>query len=342
MVTQAVFIDPSTNHFLDDRLFDLDNHHLNRDGTLVPFAALRDNLAKKGIPVHTADKLRDGSERRDINHYWSLGLINGYQSFVHDDSVRLRGFILFEPPIVQPKMYNALSQLSANFEEVFLHNIVGDGYSLDGVVESRLRKIYWPQPYGDVQPEFWGRKNRLNKLVMIAGNHNPRFRKPEFYSERIKAVARLSKCNGIDLFGRGWEQWWSRQSLWRPYWLNRKSIMSSYRGACTSKLEVLSKYRFSLCFENMPMTGYVTEKLFDCFYAGTVPIYWGAPDINELVPSDAYIDMRKFHSLEDMFDRVQKLSDREWINMREAARDFLRGRGTTQYRDSLLNVVSLN
>ena len=342
MTDQAVFIDPSTNHFLEDRLFDLDNHHLNRDGTLVPFAALRDHLAKKGIPVHTADKLRDGSERRDVNHYWSLGIINGYQSFLHDDSVRLRGFILFEPPIVQPKMYNALTQLSANFEEVFLHNILGDGYSLDGVVESRLRKIYWPQPYGDVLPEFWDQTNRLNKLVLIAGNHNPRFRNPEFYSERIKAVARLSKCNGIDLFGRGWEQWWSRQSLWRPYWYNRSSIMSSYRGACTSKLEVLSKYRFSLCFENMPMTGYVTEKLFDCFYAGTIPIYWGAPDINELVPSDAYIDMREFHSFEDMFDRVQKLSDREWINMREAARDFLRGRGTTQYRDSLLNVISLN
>jgi hypothetical protein len=107
-------------------------------------------------------------------------------------------------------------------------------------------------------------------------------------------------------------------------------------------LEVLSKYRFSLCFENMPMTGYVTEKLFDCFYAGTVPIYWGAPDINELVPSEAYIDMRKFRSFEDMFDQVQKLSDKDWINMREAARDFLRGRGTTQYRDSLLNVISLN
>lgn len=340
MTTQAVFIDPSSNHFLDDRLFDLDNHHLNRDGTLVPFAALRDHLNKQGIPVHTADKLRDGSERREINHYWSLGLTDGYQSFVHDDSVRLRGFILFEPPIVQPKMYKALPQLTANFEEVFIHNVLGDGYSLKGVEQVRLRKLYWPQPYGDVLPEFWSRKHRLNKLVMIAGNHNPRFRKPEFYSERIKAVARLSKCNGIDLFGRGWEQWWSRQSLCWPYWQNRKSIMSSYRGACTSKLEVLSKYRFSLCFENMPMTGYVTEKLFDCFYAGTVPIYWGAPDIDKLVPSEAYIDMRKFHSFDDMFDRVQELSDREWVNMREAARDFLQGRGKTQYQDSLLNAIS--
>lgn len=342
MTTQAVFIDPSSNHFLDDRLFDLNNHHLNRDGTLIPFAALRDHLAKQGIPVHTADKLRDGSARRDVNHYWSLGIINGYKSFLNDDSVRLRGFILFEPPIVQPKMYNALPQLSANFEEVFLHNVLGDGYFLDRVVKDRLKKIYWPQPYGDVQHEFWERKNRLNKLVMIAGNHNPGFRKPEYYSERINAVARLSKYNGIDLFGRGWEKWWSRQSLWWPYWRHRPDIMSSYQGACASKLEVLSKYRFSVCFENMPMKGYVTEKLFDCFYAGTVPIYWGAPDINELVPAEAYIDMRKYYNVEDMFDRVQKMSDREWINMREAARHFLRGCGATQYRDSLINVISIN
>lgn len=342
MTTQAVFIDPSSNHFLDDRLFDIDNSHLNRDGTLIPFAALRDHLAKKGIPVHTADKLRDGSERRDINHYWSLGIVNGYQCFLHDDSVRLRGFILFEPPIVQPKIYKALPQLTADFEAVFIHNILGDGYALQGVEQGRLRKIYWPQPYGDILPEFWDRKKRLNKLVIIAGNHNPRFRKPELYSERIKAIARLSKCNGVDLYGRGWEIWWSHQSLWWPYWRHHRAIMSSYRGACISKLEVLSKYRFSLCFENMPMTGYVTEKLFDCFYAGTVPIYWGAPDINELVPSEAYIDMRKFHSFEDMFDHVQKISDSDWTNMREAAQDFLRGRGVTQYRDSLLNMISIN
>lgn len=341
MTSQAVFIDPSTDHFLDDRLFDLDNQHLNRDGTLLPFARLREHLAQQGIPLHTADKLRDGSERRELNHYWSLGLVKGHEAFIGDPNVRLRGFILLEPPLVQPEIYAALPHLSADFEEVFLHNVEGDGYSLEGVVQDRLRKFCWPQPYGDVLSEFWYQDHRQNKLVAIAGNHNPGRRKPELYSERIKAIAALSECNGIDLFGRGWERWWSRQSFWWPYWRFRRAIMSSYQGPCSSKWEVLSKYRFSLCFENMPMTGYVTEKIFDCLYAGTVPVYWGAPDIENLIPAGAYVDMRNYSSYQEMYNHVLNMSEKQWHAMRKVARDFLRTKGTREYYDSLLNVVKV-
>lgn len=341
MTTQAVFIDPSSDHFLEDRLFDLDNLQLNRDGTLIPFARLRDHLAKQGIPVHTADKLRDGSERREVNHYWSFGILNGYESFIGDSEVRLRGFILFEPPLVQLKMYEALPRLTSYFEEVYLHNVVGDGYSLDGVRHERLRKLYWPQPYRDVLPTYWDRQQRQNKLVAIAGNHNPGGLKPELYSERIKAIATLSNRNGVDLFGRGWDRWWSRQSIWWPYWRYRCGIISSYRGSCVSKLDVLSNYRFSLCFENMPMTGYVTEKLFDCMYAGTVPVYWGAPDIHDLVPSGAFVDMRNFDNYNAMLDHVNNISDQQWLSMREIGRDFLQNRASSIYCDSLLKIVKI-
>lgn len=339
MTTQAVFIDPSSNDFLEDRLFDLDNLNLNRDGTLVPFARLRDHLGGQGIALHTADKLRDGSERREINHYWSLGILKGYQQFLGDSSVRLRGFILLEPPLVQADMYNALHRLTTHFEEVYLHNVIGDGYSLDGVRKECLRQLYWPQPYGDVLPEYWEQKQRHNKLVAIAGNHNPGRRKPELYSERIKAIATLSKRNGVDLFGRGWDRWWSRQSLWSPYWRYRREIFSSYKGSCASKWHVLSNYRFSLCFENMPMTGYVTEKLFDCLYAGTVPVYWGAPNIEDLVPSGAYIDMRRFHTYDAMYDYILSISDKKWQDMREIGKDFLRNRGVTEYQNSLQKII---
>lgn len=340
MTTQAIFIDPSARDFLNDRLFDLDNHHLNRDGVLIPFARLRDYFSKQGIPVHTADKLRDGSERREINHYWSMGLLSGYKSFIGDESIKLRGFLLFEPPLVQPEMYKALPIISKHFEEVYIHNIVGDGYSLDGVVSEALRKLYWAQPYSDILPEYWNNDERLNKLVVIAGNHNPRGREPEFYSERIRAIATLSKRSGIDLFGHGWGIWWRRRSFWWPYWRYRSRLMSSYRGICASKWDVLSKYRFSLCFENSPMLGYLTEKIFDCLYAGTVPVYWGAPDIAKLVPPTAFIDMRKFSSYDEMFNYTQSMKEPEWIAMREAGREFLRTQGPI-YRDSLLRIMHI-
>lgn len=41
------------------------------------------------------------------------------------------------------------------------------------------------------------------------------------------------------------------------------------------KLKILSRYKFSMCYENSSYPGYVTEKLLHAKIAGTVPIYWG-------------------------------------------------------------------
>ena len=42
-----------------------------------------------------------------------------------------------------------------------------------------------------------------------------------------------------------------------------------------NKIEWLKSYKFNLCFENSSQPGYLTEKLFDAFMSGCVPIYWG-------------------------------------------------------------------
>lgn len=41
------------------------------------------------------------------------------------------------------------------------------------------------------------------------------------------------------------------------------------------KHQWLENYKFNLCFENSSYPGYLTEKLFDAYNAGCVPIYWG-------------------------------------------------------------------
>ena len=40
------------------------------------------------------------------------------------------------------------------------------------------------------------------------------------------------------------------------------------------KIEWLKSYKFNICFENSSYPGYLTEKLFDAFMGGCVPIYW--------------------------------------------------------------------
>ena len=71
----------------------------------------------------------------------------------------------------------------------------------------------------------------------------------------------------------------------------------------------MSRYRFAICYENMVLDGWITEKLFDCLTAGVVPIYLGAPDIADVVDPACYIDVRRFGAYEEM-DRYLEFVDR--------------------------------
>ena len=67
-----------------------------------------------------------------------------------------------------------------------------------------------------------------------------------------------------------------------------------------SKIEVMQKYLFHLAFENSIVDDYITEKLWFAFMSGTVPVYLGAPNIRDHVPSGSIIVVTDFESPEDL------------------------------------------
>jgi hypothetical protein len=67
----------------------------------------------------------------------------------------------------------------------------------------------------------------------------------------------------------------------------------------------------------------MTEKLFDCFFTGTVPVYWGAPDILEWVPADCFIDRREFRDYAQLRSFLHALTPAQVQGYREAARAYL-------------------
>lgn len=336
--SKIIYVDPSYKAYYEDRLFDAADTELNRDDTLAPFIRLRDALEQQGVALHTADRLVRQGDQKHICDYYSLGVLENYELLKAHGNVSLQAFVIFEPPVVAPQLYRALPELTAAFERVYVHNTEGDGYSLQGVDRSRLRKLYWPQPHKDVLLPFWNQGDRQRRMVMINGNHKPTSCEGELYSRRIEALAALAKFGKVDLYGRGWERWWSRNSLWLPYWRHRGALMSIYKGSCSSKYEVLSRYEFALCFENMVMKGYITEKIFDCLYAGTIPLYLGATDIAELIPEEAYIDCRQFASWEQMQEVLMSMPDEQIQSMKEAGRAFLNSEQGARYYDALLSI----
>jgi len=339
LAERNIFIDPSYRVFEADGLFDLANPVLNRDGQLLPFLRLREYMASKSIGVHTADYLfRDSSHDAEQCDYYSLGILDNFERISQEKWARLAAFVIMEPPVVLPHLYAALPQLTAMFDRVYVHNTRGDGYSLAGVDTSKLHRLYWPIPHDEVLEPYWGNEKRMKRVVVINGSHNPRSKVREQYSLRITAMAELSKFGVIDLYGMGWVRWWSRSALWLPYWLNRRALMSIYKGKCVSKFEVLQNYEFCLCFENMRMDGYITEKLFDCLYAGTIPLYMGAPDILEYIPADVFVDCRKYSTWTEMWKDVAGMPAEKIQTMKEAGRTFLRSDMAKKFFDSIEHI----
>ena len=321
--------------YREDRMFDLSNTVLNRDDSLLPYTRVRQAQEVAGRRLRTADYLPAPGLDKEPKDYYSLGVLENVRDLALRPEIRMRAFLVLEPPVVDPSLYRALPELTAAFERVYVHNTEGDGYSLEGVDTAKLRKLYWPQPRRDVIEPFWSRSDRMDRIVVINGNHVPRKVPKELYSKRIEAMVELAKLQVVDLYGRGWTKLKSRTSFWWPFISRRGTILSIYKGACESKYEVLSQYKFCLCFENMAMKGYITEKIFDCFYAGTIPFYLGATDISEHIPSGAYIDCRQFESWSAIRDAMRRITPDQLYTMRKTGRDFIRSEQGRRFSESL-------
>ena len=57
-----------------------------------------------------------------------------------------------------------------------------------------------------------------------------------------------------------------------------------------SKISTWAQYPFALALENAREPDYVTEKIFDAFWAGAIPVYLGASNVADFVPAGSYID----------------------------------------------------
>jgi hypothetical protein len=109
-------------------------------------------------------------------------------------------------------------------------------------------------------------------------------------------------------------------------------VAAASKGPIESKAETLGGYRFAICFENMVLQGWITEKIFDCFRAGCVPVYLGAPEVRELIPSEAFIDMRQFTNYDDLRRYLHSLGADQVERYRRAARDFVESSAFGRFR----------
>jgi hypothetical protein len=162
---------------------------------------------------------------------------------------------------------------------------------------------------------FNGWHNRWRNFFAPAG--------ADLYVER-RRIARTAEAHpalSIDIFGKGWN---GGQISWCPFYPNHR--YRCHQGIYVeNRLATLSQYRFSLAYENWRGDlGYITDRLFDGFLAGTVPVYLGDARIHDVVPADSFIDAASFKCRSALLEHLGTMSEPAWSKMRNAGRIFLK------------------
>lgn len=271
------------------------NETICRDECLKPFVSLVKRLESEGYNVLFT---KDGKASKDYSALISLNRteINVLKNLSKFPKEKLF-LLVFEPPVTMPGFYN--KRLKKIFGKIFL---LLDQYS----DTDNYEKLYYPQPCLELLeniPDFEQKKF----CALIASNKSSPHPK-ELYSARVRTIQFLSNQDNVefDLYGPKWDQY------------------SAWRGIVDSKWETLKEYKFCICYENMKnQNGYITEKIFDCFIAGCVPIYWGADNICDLIPSDCFIDRRQFSTEEELLRFMKNISKEEYESYLESISQYL-------------------
>ena len=152
---------------------------------------------------------------------------------------------LIEPPEIAPYHYQNIHQVIDKFDLIVTHN-------------KRLIDLYPNKckfvPFGGcwILPENYRVHAKFKLLSMLYSS------KRSTTGHKLRhQIANTITPSTIDMFGSGAN--------------NPFDIKDSF----------LPHYMFSIVVENSQEPSYFTEKLLDCFAVGTIPIYWGTPDIGD-------------------------------------------------------------
>ncbi len=146
----------------------------------------------------------------------------------------------------------------------------------------------------------------------------------EKYSERIRIADWFEEHPeySFHVYGRNWDGY------------------RNYGGIIHDKTEAYDKVRFAFCIENCRRNGYITEKIFDCFTCGTVPVYLGAPNVSKYIPENCYIDYDAFDTIDDLVKYLSDMTKEDYDRYLCNIKEFLSGCGDRFSRSTQFDSVT--
>lgn len=325
-----VYLDPMSPMFLSNDQFSIDQK-LDRDNILLRWWYLKNYCKERRVNLNTIDLWdKNKATKEDVyvsfdykplhrKLYWRIK--NKRYPIVNLGNFKKRILFQFESPTITPWFFKDIDYLVRVYDMVFSwckfphpkceHFQIPTFYN-------KTSSIYWNNPKKEFLLMVNSNKKRPRSSSQKATKDNHFFYYQELSSERLKFIKFFSQTNEIDLYGYGWDK-----RPFFPYWFYKKAIKKVYKGTVKDRFQIMSRYKFYMCFENGIAPGYISEKIFDCFYVGTIPIYLGAPNITDYIPKNCFIDMRDFKNYEELRKFLKSLTDSEIETYRKNILKFL-------------------
>ncbi len=302
--------------YQNNRIFD------SNDPTRVKYYRLKEAFEKQGFCLNTCDNYNKNVK---IAIYFDIP-----DNFLEIYDPNIQNYaLLIESPLIKPNNFN--HTLYKYFDKIFTwsndllrqnnnNKFIKINYSFEFKFDRGITSILH-------------KKKKLCSLII--SNKSSKF-KNELYSKRREVIRWFEKNHPYDfnLYGRGWNECQTGNPLikrlvkfipLKDLCLKiRGNFFSSYRGKVDNKITTLSNYKFTIAFENIQdVPGYITEKSFDAFFSGCVPIYLGANDILDVIPKNCFIDMRDFNTYDELYRFINSMSDEQYHHYLENINDFL-------------------
>jgi len=340
-------------HNVDNRML-LDPSVDGGGDTNYPFVLLAKNLRKMGHNIETIDAGSIDDYDKiifcEFPGFGRTGFPNRYLRKLIKNKFKEMYLVCMEPEAIKPN--NWVIDNHRYFKKIFTWH---DDY----VDNRRYFRVHSTSHKREEKVDFELRSK--TKLCTLIARNKFSSHPNELYSERRKAIRWFEQNHpeDFDLYGVGWDRYLPRGisrpanlidgglrrlgnavpgyygknnifhrsakfSKWSYSLFGRKVEYPSYRGPVASTREVLKNYKFAICFENSSFPGWITERIFDCFLSGCIPIHSGDPNVTNRIPRDTFIDTRRFKSYNDLYSCIKGMTDTEYLEYVHAIEDFIK------------------
>lgn len=190
----------------------------------------------------------------------------------------------------------------------------------DLILNTNFEKYLLPIPFEWPQVDALSFSKRKMLVNISANKYFLSFN--EFYSKRRKVI----KCaedffdTQFELYGFDWNK---PVTMFQKLFPFLTPNYKSYKGIVQDKSTIFSKFRFALIYENSSVNGYISEKIFDCLRSRCVPVYLGAQNVYDYIPSTVFIDRNKFNSNLELFSFLESVDEKRYNKYLEDIEDFI-------------------